>query len=402
MIKLATAEEAAEEIEDGADVSLAQPTAVEEETEEEEESDGQSSEEEDDGDDDESAYEETVFDDEGMEDFWESYSQHHMDVRPTKGRSNFYDYLNGGFDEDELTEFRTAADFGQKAAQSLDDAVMQARSTVQSVGTVNSGHGNVPIRPMGVAEKRAATIAQSMIERMSTVEDDETRMQDEFKYNTKRLLKLQLNPMRGIQSAKVGRSKAPISIFLDYSGSCGHVTNLFGLIMVGFANEGATVLIGGNGVVNAVYHPFPNRPLAFYAEDMGRLQNMDVDDSVRTKAGFIVTCRGANLHDLTVGPLIACTDFDSYIALMKRPRHSTHVILALEGVHCRNIRSVMQQGRLDFGTADLATWFATHATSLQKKTHSSLYSQGQNLSLHQTVWPVYNLETLTTMMRSGR
>jgi hypothetical protein len=306
-----------------------------------------------------------------------------------------------GFSDDDLTDFRTSSSFASKEAADLDEAVMQAREMVETVGTVNSGHGNVPIKPMGVPEKKAASVAQAMIERMSTIESDEMNLKDEFKYDAKRLIKLMINPMRGIQSAKVGRSKAPISIFLDYSGSCDHVSNLFGLIMVGFANEGATILIGGNGTVSAVYHPFPNRPLAFYAEDMKALQHQSINDGVRTKAGFIVRCEGANLQDLSVGPLIACTDFDSYHALMARPRNSTHVILALERVHCKNVRSTMSQHQVDLGGLAIEEWWSGKATALQKKTSSNWYVSTQNLALMQRVYPVYNLETLTDMLRSG-
>jgi len=343
-------------------------------------------------------------------DFFSTYSKYHTDIGKTRGptkRFSYANYFNDEFDEEfggyggMLTSMRTSADFAAQTAESLDEAVMRAREMVNTVGTLNSGHGNVPINPMGTPHKRAAAIAQAMIERMSTVEDDETRMQDEFKYDTKRLLKLQLNPMRGIQSAKVGRSKAPVSIFLDYSGSCEHVNSLFGLILVGFANEGATVLIGGNGVVNAVYHPFPNRPLAHYSADMKVIGRYSIGENVRVKAGLLVTCVGSNLQDLTVGPLIACTDFDSYQALMARPRKTTHIILALHAVHSNNVRSTMAQGQVELG-GNVDYWIKNVATTQQKKTSVSLYTQTQNLALHQTVYPVHDLETLTTMLRSSR
>jgi len=342
---------------------------------------------------------------EEVEDFFSSYSQNHMNINNTRGPSRYFSQAFG-WDEDEfgpdpLTTFRTSADFGQQESGSLDEAVMKSREMVGAIGTLNSGHGNVPINPMGIPEKRAAAVAQSMIERMSNIEDDETRMQDEFKYDTKRLLKLQLNPMRGVQSAKVGRSKAPIAIFLDYSGSCSHVSNLFGLIMVGFANEGATILIGGNGVVNAVYHPFPNRPLFHYALDMKAIAHMDFEKTVRVKAGIIVRCEGANLQDLSVGPLIACTDFDSYEALMARPRNSTHIVLSLHPQHSKNVRSVMAQGQVDIG-GDPKTWWNNHASAAHKKTDITIYTNTQNLALLQRVYMVHDLETLTDTLRSSR
>lgn len=343
-------------------------------------------------------------DDVGMEDFFSAYSDNHMDMRSTSGPGSFYTsaWSSGFFSSSMLTDLRTASSFSPAEAGSLDEAVMKARELVQSVGTLNSGHGNVPIRPLGVPEKKAATVAQAMIERMSTIEDDETRMQDEFKYDTKRLMKLKLNPMRGISSAKVGRSKAPIAIFIDYSGSCSHVSDLFGLILVGFANEGATVLIGGNGVVNAVYHPFPNRPLDHYAQDMTQICRMDVNEAARVRAGYIVRCQGSNLQDLTVGPMIACTDFDSYQALMARKRKTTHIILALEREHSRNLRSSMRQGLVDTGGRSVADWWTKHATDRQRSTNSGIYNQAQNLALHQIVYPVHDLVTLTDMLRSSR
>jgi hypothetical protein len=342
---------------------------------------------------------------EGVEDYFSSYSKHFKDTGKTKGRSRYFDSYFSDFDEsiygeDPLTMFRTASDFAQHEAKSLDEAVMKSRDMVRTIGTLNSGHGNVPIKPVGVPEKRATAVAQAMIERLSNVEDDEKRVQDEFKYDTKRLLKLQLNPMRGIRSAKVGKSKSPIAIFLDYSGSCTHVSNLFGLIMVGFANEGATILIGGNGVVNAVYHPFPNRPLQHYALDMSRIGTYAPVAETRVKAGILVKCAGSNLQDLTVGPLIACTDFDSYPALMARPRASTHVILALGSPHSENIRSVMSRGQVDIG-ADLTAWHAKLDAGM-RSTHLVWYTNAQNLALHQMVYPVHDLDSLTTVLRTSR
>lgn len=336
-----------------------------------------------------------------IEDFFSAYSEHSYGegFAPKAKHSQFFSFA-GYFGGDDLTDFRTASDFEAMEAEGLDEAVMKAREMVDTVGTINSGHGNVPIKPMGTPERKAASVAQAMIERMSTIEDDEKRQQDEFKYDAKRIMKLQINPMRGLQSAKVGRTKAPVCIFIDYSGSCSHVSDLFGLILVGFANEGATVLIGGNGVVNAVYHPFPNRPLEHYAHDMEHIAVFDIEEGARVKAGFLVKCPGANLQDLSVGPMIACTDFDSYDALMARPRNSTHVIFAYQEPHHSNLRSVMVQGRVDFGT-DLRTWHSRYASQNQVKTGVGFYSKAQNLSFHQIVHPVKDLETLTEMLRAS-
>ena len=263
----------------------------------------------------------------------------------------------------------------------------KARSMAYNVGATNGGP-RAPIKPMGVATRKAINIAQAMIERLSTVDDDERVQQDEFLYDTKRLMKLAINPMRGIRSAKVGRSKAPVAIFVDYSGSCNHVSDLFGTIMVGFANEGATILIGGNGTVESVYHPFPNRPLADYAEDAQTVvKRRKYDSSVKVKAGYLVACGSTGLSKFKLKALIACTDSHSQQELLARKAFDTHVVYAVPAEHHHIFRNEMRDGKM---------------TEQAARSHGGDFKFIYDLGFRQHVHVVSDLETLTEALQTGR
>lgn len=286
----------------------------------------------------------------------------------------------------EKKKYMSADSFAMDKATNGQEAMDKARSVCQTVGSKPSGQKNVPITPVGVATRKAIRIAQAMIERLSTVEDDESVQADEFLYDTRLLMKLDINPMRGLRSAKVGRSKAPVAIFLDYSGSCDHVADLFGTIMVGFANEGATILIGGNGSVQSVYHPFPNRPLEDYAADAQTVvAQRHYNAETRVRAGYLVSCGSTSLRDFKLKALIACTDSDSYSDLMARPAFDTHVVYAVDSGDYPTYRNFMKDGKYQ-------------AEGKEFGYGSYLY----NLSYHQHVHLVCNLETLTEMLQTGR
>jgi hypothetical protein len=184
---------------------------------------------------------------------------------------------------------------------------------------------------------QAIAIARAMIERLSTVEDTEKIQAEEFLYHAKNLVKFMLNPMRGLASTKIGKSKAPIAVYLDYSGSCDHIANLFGELFVGFANEGAMILIGGNGIVTAVYKPFENMHHALYEHDALLIREQlrmrdvgNVNKSLKVCAGVLIAHKTTELTTVVAEKIIACTDGHSTASLLARKPFDTHVIFALE------------------------------------------------------------------------
>jgi len=296
-----------------------------------------------------------------------------------------------------------AADFDANQNKELNEAVLNAMALIKALGSTNSGHRNVPIRPIAVNERRAIVIAQGMIDRLSNEESEEADMINEFEFDPTLLMHLKINPMRGLRSAMVGRKRDPVALFVDFSGSCNHVTDLFGLIMTGFAHEGATVLIGGNGHVNYVYQPFIGQPLQIYVDDLNHLKDNTTASktphrgTVRTKGGYTINVGSKELHSYRIGALIACTDNDSYDSLMKLPMNSTHVIYA-QGSGLQAAYRPWFSGKFARSTSIQEIQDTLLAQGVTARLSNSDVSNFINLTLHQNLWLVNDLESLTDAM----
>lgn len=273
----------------------------------------------------------------------------------------------------------------------LNESVVEALSVMHSVGTAYGGPV-VPIKPVSIPQKRAITVAQAMIDRLSNEESDEVALDNVFEFDASLLMQLKINPMRGLHSAMVGRSRDPVALYVDFSGSCNHVAELFGLIMTGFAHEGGTILVGGNEAVHYVYQPLLNRPLQYYAEDLNKLAQMSTYGEVRTRGGYTINVGNTELSSYRLGALIACTDNHAYDQLIRMPKNTVHIIYA-EG----------EEEQVPY-----RRWFwgkylrSSNVQAIQKATGGGIgdseVSEMINLCLEQNLWLVNDLESLTEAM----
>lgn len=262
----------------------------------------------------------------------------------------------------------------------------------------------VPITPLGTEQRRAIIIAQSMIDRLCAEESDDIDLQNEFEFDPVKLMELKINPMRGLRSAMVGRKRAPVGIFVDFSGSCNHVSELFGLIMTGFAHEGGTLLIGGNGEVHFVYQPFENCPLHRYAQDFSVLTGLAC--STRSGAAAKIKVRGGYLTSVDqqlssfTGHLIACTDDDSYSELIQCVP-GAHIIYCEFADSSRSMQSVVEGKRLhSTDSAELARAANEAAGTNQMSIQAAEFVI--KLALRHHVYLVNDIDSLTDAMAKCR
>ena len=333
--------------------------------------------------------------------------------RHPKKASDWFSDRSGKFSNYSLNSFlrsQNASDIANGLTSemysdgSLDEAVSTAMKMASLLGNQQDKDPKrrVPINPMGSDTRKAITVAQSMIDRLCSEESDDPDLQNEFEFDPVKLMELKINPMRGLRSAMVGRKREPVGIFVDFSGSCEHVCNLFGLIMTGFAHEGGTLLIGGNGTIHFVYHPFEGAPLHRYAADFAKLTSIAMharsssSERVRVSAGYVVGVDSA-LSSFS-GHLIACTDHDSYSELMST-KPGAHIIYC--GFHANS--QIMQAY---FEGKRIRTTDPAVIQQVLKK-HDRNYEivwlkHAVDLALRHNVYMVNDLRTLTDALAKCR